>query len=194
VPAIVDHDQRRQELAAIAATLVATGGADAVTVRAVARLAGFSTKAVSHYFENKRALLLATYRFAASRSATITEATQTAPDIDVIRFVQALLPIEPAQRQNWLIWYAFWGHAITDSEFAMEQRSQVDRTRLRIRELMQRDLRFQSSTPAMIRRSARDALSEVIGVSLQAIFDQSYWTPARQRIAVKRRVLACAGA
>jgi AcrR family transcriptional regulator len=59
MPAVIDHDARRTALAEIAADLVANGGAEAATVRAVAAAAGFSTKAVTHYFPDKRALLAA---------------------------------------------------------------------------------------------------------------------------------------
>lgn len=194
MPAIIDHDQRREELAEIAAGLVATGGTEAATVRAVARSAGFSTKVVSHYFENKRALLLATYRFAAQRSERITEASQEGSEVDVATFATALLPIEPAQRQNWLIWYAFWGHAITDPEFAAEQKSQVDGARLRIEALMARDPQFEAVTPAVRAQAARETLTEVIGVALQAVFDPAYWTARRQRSAVRARLSALAQA
>jgi len=57
MPLIVDHDARRREVGAIAARLIATSGLEGVTVRDVARIAGFSTAVVSHYFDNKRALL-----------------------------------------------------------------------------------------------------------------------------------------
>lgn len=190
MPAIVDHDQRRNKLAEIAAGIVAAGGAEAATVRAVARSAGFSTKVVSHYFDDKRALLLATYRFAAARSGWLTEAAQTGTDADVRRFVHGLLPIHPVQRENWLVWYAFWGYAITDTEFAEEQRRQVDRTRARIEALLREDPRYRSVSPAAARQAARGLLTEVIGVALQAVFDEAFWTPARQRAAISDRLRA----
>jgi len=192
MPAIVDHDERRRILAEIAAGLVATGGADAATVRAVAQAAGFSTKVVSHYFDDKRALLLATYRFAAARSASISNATQKKSRADAGAFVKALLPTTPLQRQNWLVWYAFWAHAITDSDFAREQRAQVDDTRDRIEQLIRRDHRYQALKPAARQRAARDLLTQVIGIALQAVFDDAYWTPARQTDAMDVRLRALA--
>jgi AcrR family transcriptional regulator len=188
MPAIVDHDRRRKELAEVAAGLVATGGADAATVRAVARSAGFSTKVVSHYFDDKRSLLLATYQFAAARATAITQATQRPGHADVAVFVKALLPIERAQRENWLVWYAFWAHAITDAEFAREQQAQVTDTRRQIERRMRADSRFRHLQPTAIRRGARDLLTEIIGVALQAVFDDTYWTPTRQRNAVDARL------
>jgi Uncharacterized protein conserved in bacteria len=73
MPAVIDHDARRNTLAEIAADLLATGGVESATVRAVAAAAGFSTKAVTHYFPDKRALMLLTYRHAALTSQARTD-------------------------------------------------------------------------------------------------------------------------
>lgn len=187
MPAIIDHQQRREQLAEVAAGLIADGGTDAATVRAVAEAAGFSTKVVSHYFENKRSLLLSTYRFAASRSRA---ATHSARNGNAIAFVEALLPTNATQRQNWLVWYAFWSYAIVDEEFAAEQKAQVNATRSQIQDRLAGDRRFAEAGSGVTRRAAQAVLTEIIGVSLQAIFDTTFWTPARQKKAVKSRLLS----
>ena len=63
MPLIVDHEFRRKEVAAVASQLIARAGLEAVTIRDVAQAAGCSTAIVSHYFHNKRELLLFTYRY-----------------------------------------------------------------------------------------------------------------------------------
>ena len=145
MPAIIDHNRRREEIAACAAGLIARGGIDAATVRAVAAEAGYSSKVVSHYFDDKKALLFATYRFAAARSEALTDATQTdaggASRPDVAAFVKALLPITTIQRENWQVWYAFWAYAISNPAFAGEQQRQVDGSRRRIEELLRLSFR-----------------------------------------------------
>lgn len=92
MPAVIDHDARRNALAEIAADIVATGGAEAATVRAVAAAAGFSTKAVTHYFPDKRALMLLTYRHAALTSKARTKASQPQNRGDLGALYRALLP------------------------------------------------------------------------------------------------------
>ena len=94
MPAVVDHDARRAELARIAADVIAAEGVEAATVRAIARAAGFSTKVVSHYFQDKRALLLMTYRFAAGSSAQA--AAESAGEDDATAYLLSLLPARPA--------------------------------------------------------------------------------------------------
>ncbi len=57
MPKQVDHEQRRREVAAVAADLVAAHGRRALTVRNVADAAGYSTTVVSHYFDDLADLL-----------------------------------------------------------------------------------------------------------------------------------------
>ena len=142
MPAVVDHDQRRRLVAEVAARLVAQGGAEAATVRAVAEAAGYSTKVVSYYFADKRALLLMTYRHAADHSSVVAEASQTEGAPDAGAYILSLLPTTDGLRQDWMVWFAFWGMAITDPEFAAEQRLRVRRARERIAELLGVDLRL----------------------------------------------------
>ncbi|MGO4255928.1 TetR/AcrR family transcriptional regulator [Marmoricola sp. RAF53] len=65
MPKIVDHDMRRAELADVVLDLIAESGIKAVTTRAVAERAGWSTGVVSHYFGSHHGLLLAALRRAA---------------------------------------------------------------------------------------------------------------------------------
>jgi len=61
MPARGDHDQRRRDVARIAADLVATGGLAAATHRRIAEASGASTTVVSHYFTDKHDLVKTTY-------------------------------------------------------------------------------------------------------------------------------------
>ena len=80
MPARGDHQQRRQQVARIAADLVAAGGLAAATHRRIAEAAGCSTTVVSHYFTDKRDLVTATYREVGDRVATRVEAARTSED------------------------------------------------------------------------------------------------------------------
>ena len=57
MPAQVDHDERRRELADVAIELIAEAGLDGASVRKIAARAGYSTVVVAHYFRNKEELL-----------------------------------------------------------------------------------------------------------------------------------------
>lgn len=180
MPAIVDHHQRRAEIAACAAKLIADGGIEAATVREVAASAGYSTKVVSHYFENKKALLLETYSYAAARSSATTLVSQGRGGCNVTTYLMALLPTNPERRENWKVWFAFWAYATADDSFANEQRNRVEQTRMDIEDVLRRDVRFKAMKQAKIRDLAQYLITDIIGIAIQAVFDPESWTEAEQ--------------
>lgn len=191
MPAIIDHDARRAELARIAADLIAAEGLEASTVRAIAAAAGFSTKVVSHYFKDKRALLLMTYRFAADDSAA--RAAGARGRADAKAHALSLLPTTPPMRRNWRVWLAFWGAAFSDPAFAAEQRGQVARARGDLEAVLARDPRFEILPEPTRQACARDLVTTVIGVALQAAFDERDWPRQRQERALEDRLGRWAG-
>ncbi|MBY0393681.1 MAG: TetR family transcriptional regulator C-terminal domain-containing protein [Novosphingobium sp.] len=184
MPAVIDHDARRTALAEIAADLVATGGAEAATVRAVAAAAGFSTKAVTHYFPDKRSLMLLTYRHAALTSQARTDASQPKDRGDLAALFHALLPTDRRIERDWRVWFSFWGLAIADPEFAAEQRERMRGFVLQIEAVIAADPAFAHRTAADRPAIAGALFAALVGIVTQAIFDPDSWPPSRQTEAV----------
>lgn len=193
MPAVIDHDARRTALAEIAADLVATGGSDAATVRAVATAAGFSTKAVTHYFPDKRALMLLTYRHAALSSQARTDASQPDGRGDIAALLHALLPSDARVMRDWQVWFSFWGLAIADPEFAAEQRSRMRDFVSRIAEVLAADPAYAHLGTAERPGIASALLAALIGLVTQAIFDPEAWPAARQAVAIDEALGRIAG-
>lgn len=185
MPAVIDHDARRNALAEIAANLVATGGAEAATVRAVAAAAGFSTKAVTHYFPDKRALMLLTYRHAALTSQARTDASQPGDGGDLCALFRALLPTDPDVIRDWRVWFSFWGLAIADPEFAAEQRERMRGFVAQIEAVLEADPTFAHCAAADRPAIASALFAVLVGIVTQAIFDPESWPPERQIEAVE---------
>ena len=184
MPAIIDHAARRTALAEVAADLVATGGSEAATVRAVAAAAGFSTKAVTHYFPDKRALMLLTYRHAALSSKARTDASQPEGRKDVAALLHALLPTDPKVERDWRVWFSFWGLAIADPELAEEQRVRMRDFVAQIAAILAADPAFSHCAAAECPRSASALLAALIGIVTQVIFDPETWPPSAQAQAI----------
>ena len=184
MPAAIDHAARRIALAEVAADLVAAGGADAATVRAVAEAAGFSTKSVTHYFADKRALMLLTYRHAALSSAARTAASQPAEGADVAALLHALLPTEPGALRNWRVWFSFWGLAMADPEYAAEQRDRMREFTSRIADSLAQDPACAHLAAAERPATASALFAALVGIATQAIFDPAAWPAARQAEAI----------
>ncbi len=186
MPRYVDHDARREQVALIAADLVATFGAEALTFRQVAEAAGCSTAIVSHYFADKRDLLLSTYRTASSRSLDRFIAAANGDgegDSDRVRAcLESLLPLDEKRRKDWSLWFAFWGIAVFDPTLAAEQRDRVRTASARIRHLLEQETPGgRGLPPPDSERAARRLLLLVHGIGTQALFDPGYWSPSRQR-------------
>ncbi|GEN98679.1 hypothetical protein NSE01_05120 [Novosphingobium sediminis] len=180
MPAAIDHDARRIALAEVAADLVAAGGAEAATVRAVAAAAGFSTKAVTHYFADKRALMLLTYRHAALGSKARTEASQPAEGGDIAAMLHALLPTDPTVERDWRVWFSFWGMAIADPEFAAEQRTRVRELVGRIGDVLACDPACAHLAADERQPAASALLAALVGIATQVVFDPEAWPAAEQ--------------
>jgi len=58
MPKIIDHDQRREEIAQQINSLISEKGIENTTIRAICRRSGFSTGVLAHYFENREAMLI----------------------------------------------------------------------------------------------------------------------------------------
>jgi AcrR family transcriptional regulator len=193
MPAIIDHEARRAALAEVAADLVASGGAEAATLRAVAAAAGFSTKAVTHYFPDKRALMLLTYRHAALSSRARTDASQPDGGGDIAALLHALLPTDPRIERDWRVWFSFWGVAIADPEFAAEQRQRVRDFVDQIAAILAVDPRSAHVASAQRRSLASALLAALVGIVTQAIFDPETWPPEQQTRAIDEALVRIVG-
>lgn len=114
------HDIRRREIADIVCNLVAEMGIEAVTIRDVAREAGYSTTIVSHYFRNKKDLLVFTVKESRLRSQRRVEEAAGA-DADLQTCLEEFLPLDRTRLSEWRTWFGFWGTAKSDPDIAAER-------------------------------------------------------------------------
>ncbi len=184
MPARGDHEQRRQQVARIAADLVAAGGLAAATHRRIAEAAGCSTTVVSHYFTDKRDLVTATYREVGDRVAARLEAARGSEDV-LVAILEALLPLDEDRTRDWRLLFTFLGLAATDAELTAEQRDRAAAARAQIETALADDKQAGRIPPdADVPTSARSLLSFVLGMGMQALFDPAEWPAERMRTAL----------
>lgn len=131
MPAIVDHEQRRRDIADLAVRLIARYGIQGVTIRQLAAAAECSTAALTHYFRTKEQLLLFTFRHASDRHLeTFGEPAGGWTPMAVRRFLEQGLPLTPRVRDNWRVFFTFLSTpALKGNEFARERAQQIQRSR-----------------------------------------------------------------
>ena len=112
MPRLVDHDQRRAELAAAGIRIMLREGLDGVTVRGVAAEAGCSTGSLRHYFANQSALQEYTVA-----SATALLRDRVGPRVQrrrpgrsrvevIAEVVEELLPLDENRWEEYRLWRA----------------------------------------------------------------------------------------
>lgn len=177
MPAIVDHDSRREHVARIAADLIARVGLNSVTMRQIAAEAGFSTAIVTHYFSSKHELLLHTYRSTAISAQARVDAVLAQHPGDVLASLEALVPRDEESRRDWKVYIAFWHIAALDPVFAAEQAAQALNARRILHEALQaRSARGWPPAEAEVATVAQRLLLILVGLSVQAVFDPVNWS------------------
>jgi AcrR family transcriptional regulator len=123
VPKAVDRTEKRAEFVAASWNVIASEGLRAATLRRVASEAGCTTGSLTHYFPDRRSLLIDSLRSAHFQAgARMLETAKQAPT-DFERLEAVLLealPLDKPRMREWRVWLAFWAEAMNDPELAKE--------------------------------------------------------------------------
>ena len=114
MPKIVDHDQRRDEIALVTCRVVADYGFDQATVVRIAREAGYTTGMVAHYFDTKQDIVIAALRLILRRieERLTLAAGQARPDL--LQLLTEALPVDEQRYTECAFYMAFWGQVSAD--------------------------------------------------------------------------------
>ena len=186
MPARGDHEQRRRDVARIAADLIATGGLAAATHRRIADASGCSTTVVSHYFTDKHDLVNATYKEVGDRVTSRLDAAVHSAD-SMQSVLEALLPLDEDRIRDWRLLFTFLGLAATDTDLTAEQRSRTTTARIRIEQAIVAEQEAgQVRTDIDAEATGRFLLAVVLGIGMQALFDPADWPHDRIRDTLNR--------
>lgn len=178
MPIIVNREERRAEVVAIAFELVADRGIEALTFREIAAAAGCSTSIVSHYFGNKNELLFTVYQVANQR-ATARIQSMRESGAPLPECFETILPIGAEAQRNWRVWLAFWARAHLDPAYFEERRRAAELSLALYREMIARSAA--PANEAQIDLAARRLIAAIAGIGLEACFAPDDWPPLRIR-------------
>jgi AcrR family transcriptional regulator len=116
VPKVVDHEERRRELAEAVWRIVQRDGIDHASVRAVAAESGWSSGSLRHYFPTQDALLGFAMELAYRRFlARLEKIDTTAGNREVLRsFVHEMLALDDDRRVEAAVLLAFLPRAMVE--------------------------------------------------------------------------------
>jgi AcrR family transcriptional regulator len=113
--------ERREQLIAAAARVIARSGYDAATVRDVAREAGVSTGVIAYYFEGKDDLFAHVLRSASRAFRTRLESARDAAETPrgrLLALAEAATPSDEEAVRAHALWIDFWARAARDPALA----------------------------------------------------------------------------
>jgi AcrR family transcriptional regulator len=139
MPKIINHDQRREEIAGAVLQVVGQHGVNGVSMRAVAKQAGWSTGILHHYFEDKQALLVGGLRLAARITGKhIKQAMSGADPKQQLRLViEAGMPLDQRREVLCRIFFFFWAESVSDSDLSKELAHNYDWWKQQIRSILE---------------------------------------------------------
>jgi AcrR family transcriptional regulator len=182
MPKLVDHDERREQIAFAACEVVAKHGFDSATVARIAAQAGYTTGMVAHYFDSKQEIILAALRLMLRRIETRLTAGAT-PHSDLLGVLAESLPVDAARMAESAFWTAFWGQVSADRG-ARQLNVWVHREYARVFERCLEVHWPQSrSWSAAVRETVLASLTTFInGLTATAVTSRGEW-PAERQIA-----------
>lgn len=192
MPKLVDREQRRQEILEVTWRLMATRGADAATMREIAREAGYANGALAYYFANKDELVEAAYVHVFEQTNDrIRAAVAGKRGVAALRaFLVEVVPTTEVTRLEARIVLPFWNRTVTDERLARLNDAAMQRWRRDIRELLHQGREDGDVTVA----TADDVLADqllalALGLQVLALLPDSP-TPAATQLAMLDAALA----
>jgi len=191
MPKIVDHEERRSRVAEAVCRLIARGGFEAVTLRAVAAEANSSLGAVQHYLKTRDDMLMAALQHISHSVTTRAENVNPEQDWrDAFRDLLAqFLPLDQTRRIEGQVWLAFTAQAVVNPRLgeALREANTTSHTNLTRLLARARDagLIHPDLDPA---DTATDLLALVDGLTMQGLTDPDRFPPAHLIAVLERHI------
>jgi AcrR family transcriptional regulator len=122
MPKIVDHEERRRELAEAVWRVILRDGVEGVSVRNVAAEAEWSTGALRHYVGTKEELLASATQLLEERVRRRFENRRyDGTQREIVRgLLCEVLPLDEERRTEGALWFAFAARSLVDPRIAEE--------------------------------------------------------------------------
>ncbi len=181
MPKIVDHDQRRDEIALVACRVVAEHGFEQATVVRIARAAGYTTGMIAHYFDSKQEIIVAGLRLILRRIEERLTRSADAAAPDLLAVLSEALPLDEQRYVECAFWTAFWGQMSADRQLRRIN-AWVHREYMRLFErcLAQAWPEYTRWRAATREQVLRSIVTFINGLTASAVVGRTEWPPERQ--------------
>jgi AcrR family transcriptional regulator len=184
MPKRVDHSERRQAFLQAAYRVIKKQGFAGVTVRSVAKEAGFTTGALVHYVDSMDQLLVEASEYSARDVRAKMEAAEALSDplVAMREVLYLALPSDEDKRGNWNYFLGFWERSVYNAAVRkvthLRYEEWLKRTARLIRRAKQAgDLPDELDVP----HAARACVALIDGIAIQVLRSGKAMTPREQR-------------
>jgi len=181
MPKIVDHEQRRNEIALVACRVVAQYGFEQATIVRIAREAGYTTGMIAHYFDTKQDIIIAALRLILRRIEERLTPSGAHQEADLLALLTEALPVDESRYTECAFWIAFWGQVPADRRLK-NINAWVHREYLRLFErCLARGWRAWPRWPAATREQVlRSVMTFINGITASTVASRADWPAERQ--------------
>ena len=181
MPKIVDHEQRRDEIALVACRVVAEYGFEQATIVRIAREAGYTTGMVAHYFDTKQDIIVAALRLILRRIEERLTRSATGEPPELLALLTEALPVDETRYIECAFYMAFWGQLPADRRLRRIN-AWMHREYLRLFErcLARGWVEWGEWPPATREEVLRSVLTFINGITANTVATRGDWPPARQ--------------
>ena len=181
MPKIVDHEQRRDQIALVACRVVAEYGFEQATIVRIAREAGYTTGMVAHYFDTKQDIIIAALRLILRRVEERLTRSGAGGQPDLLTLLTEALPLDETRYTECAFWIAFWGQVPADRRLKRINAG-FHRDYLRLFErCLARGWRAWPRWPAATQEQVlRSVVTFINGVTASTVASRNEWPAAGQ--------------
>jgi TetR/AcrR family transcriptional regulator, transcriptional repressor of bet genes len=181
MPKIVDHAERREQIALVACRAVAQYGFEQATIVRIARQAGYTTGMVAHYFDSKQDIIVAALRLILRRIEQRLSPDPEAGVMPLLALLTEALPVDETRFIECAFYIAFWGQVPADKRLKRIN-AWLHREYLRLFErcLARGWVEWTQWSPAVRDCALRSVITFINGITASTVANRSDWPAARQ--------------
>jgi AcrR family transcriptional regulator len=188
MPRVVNHEERREEIAEAAWRVIEREGLAGADLREIAREAGYTTGVITHYFRDKGELM--TFAFGLLVDRSTARMARASTEAGLMEALAQVLPLDEERRREATVWLALMSASLTAPQLA-------EGLRLRYRQAREAMLPvFRTALGEMRGEDPEDIGDELLavvdGITVDALSDPERYPPGRQ-LSLLRRALVRLG-
>lgn len=181
---ISNREERREEIAEAAWRMIEQRGLEEVSMREIAREAGYSTGVLTHHFRDKRELMGYAYGLLVGRIAE--RVTRAVREEGLFEALCELLPLDEGRHREAAVWIALIGASLRDPGLAEDLRRRYKEALAVGMSAARQSVGEEVVSEEDFEDVADELMVVVDGIALEAITDPDRYPPSRQVVLLRR--------